>query len=453
MPIHRHDPLDLNDADAEQFLKNLQGNILKGHGRNRAAHVFLDFHGAEVHQAKQWITTAARSRFTSAFGQQQQTDSGATGHTLTTFSMSAEGYKHLGLEIPDDKSFRKGMRERGSKLNDPAPQAWEPAYATPADRLHALVIIANEDETKLANEVATLRAEIEGLGASVVHVEPGNQLRNADGEAIEHFGYRDGVSQPNFFVQTDADDNPDFDQTTRLGLVLEKKRGFDNAFGSYLVFRKLEQDVRGFNEAVERVADQLGMNPDLAGAMAVGRFKDGTPVVKHAQAQGSDGDKIDFDFDDDPKGRRCPFHAHIRKANPRNEVPLLINIVAQEQRRRIARRGITYGVRGDTDATSEPPSGGVGLLFMCYQSDIRRQFEFIQRRWANNPDFLKSNTGPDPVIAQGDDDEHDEEDWPNWPQAWGSKKKVRIPFGEFVSLRGGEYFYTPSLPFLLTLAD
>ncbi|QMS90527.1 Dyp-type peroxidase [Nostoc edaphicum CCNP1411] len=35
------------------------------------------------------------------------------------------------------------------------------------------------------------------------------------------------------------------------------------------------------------------------------------------------------------------------------------------------------------------PTGGVGLLFMCYQSDIWEQFEFIQRFWSNNPTFLE----------------------------------------------------------------
>ena len=75
-----------------------------------------------------------------------------------------------------------------------------------------------------------------------------------------------------------------------------------------------------------------------------------------------------------------------------------------ERRHRIARRSVPYGTRQlapyDNPSLDQLPKKEVGLLFMCYQSDIRRQFEFLQANWANNEHFPLQGTGHDAIIGR-----------------------------------------------------
>src|SRR5437870_4534104 len=126
---------------------------------------------------------------------------------------------------------------------------------------------------------------------------------------------------------------------------------------------------------------------DIAEILTVGRFKDGTPVT--LRPFDGIGPVNNFEYlARDPVGNRCPFHAHIRKANQRGANPFLNR--EQERSHRVVRRGVPYGVRpappGETSAAASA-SGEVGLLFHAFQSDIARQFEFIQRTWVDNPNF------------------------------------------------------------------
>lgn len=244
---------------------------------------------------------------------------------------------------------------------------------------------------------------------------------------MEHFGYVDGISQPLFFFD-EVKDNKDanttpifFDPSASLDLVLVSDTlvadAKEDAFGSYFVFRKLEQRVRSFKTAEKELATKLGLKGDdaeLAGAMIVGRFEDGTPVTMHKEAgMVSSGITNNFNYKDDGKGAKCPFHSHIRKANPRN---------TDDKKHIMARRGIPYG-RRDVSTEIDPsipqmPDVGVGLLFMSFQKSIANQFEFIQKTWANDVNFphdkvnaLDLSTKPptkvtiasghDPIIGQG----------------------------------------------------
>jgi len=107
--------------------------------------------------------------------------------------------------------------------------------------------------------------------------------------------------------------------------------------------RKLEQNVKGFVGAVTALAGKLGLDAysaetgvdgtELAGAFAIGRFRDGTPVVVQKIPGLHEDDQFNFSFSDDPEGGRCPYHAHIRKLNPRDDA-------SHARQHRIARRGI-----------------------------------------------------------------------------------------------------------------
>jgi deferrochelatase/peroxidase EfeB len=180
---------------------------------------------------------------------------------------------------------------------------------------------------------------------------------------------------------------------------------------------------------------------ERAGAMLVGRYEDGTPVVERGGEGLINPIANNFDYKHDTEGQRCPFHAHIRKVNPRHETG-----DEQEPLRRLTRRGIPYG---DPAEAQKEDGDSVGLLFMCFQRNIAQQYEFIQKFWANNAQFLKGSpaTGLDPIIGQG------ERDKLRFNYTYGAPGCRQAVFEEFVKLRGGEYFYAPSMSRLEAMAS
>jgi deferrochelatase/peroxidase EfeB len=221
-----------------------------------------------------------------------------------------------------------------------------------------------------------------------------------------------------------------------------------DCLGSYFVFRKLEQNVRGFIIEEQQLAEKLGLqgaDRDRAGAMAVGRFRDGTPLVLSPTDGFAPPQENNFRYaSSDPDALKCPFHAHIRKTNPRGDIVKRGVTEEAERSRRIARRGIPFGERNpDPDhfnALGDVPSGGVGLLFMCFQSSIRKQFAFMQRGWANNKDFVhKPDTGLDPVIGQRDTENgvlvalKGQMWWPEYSS--NNKPQVEYSFSDFVKMK------------------
>lgn len=483
-------PVDLNskprDVDPENepgrtmfgpMLRNLQANILKPHGRDFARHVFLRF-TASPGRVKRWIreeVTPKVSRAESQYNLERGPDGRAVdGGLVIGFFLSADGYRHLGLAVNQfDGIFREGMKRGGGE--DPRPETWEAPFR---GEVHALVTLADDAFDTVRDAALALKATANGI-AEVLVIEEGNVLRRGK-EVVEHFGYFDGISKPVFTrpdLERERRDHGGFDgwnpgAPLKLVLLDDPHAQATDAFGSYLVYRKLAQDVQAFEQRVAALA--AGLNPppagppvssDLAGALAVGRFKDGTPVVLRDAA--GLGPANNFNFEEDGSEFRCPFHSHIRKVNPRGTTPLTSE--ESERGRRIARRGIPYGppIAGVSDPhpdipTSADPAARRGLLFMCFQENIATQFRFIQTTWADNNKFptnvnpldKQPNTGDDPVIGQGMEEPQ------AWPEQWndpvGPSKKFdkgmrRFNFESAVTLRGGEYFFAPSLPFLESL--
>jgi len=202
-----------------------------------------------------------------------------------------------------------------------------------------------------------------------------------------------------------------------------------------------------FKEYEQQFAQALGLTGDdvkRAGALVMGRFEDGTPVVLKCTPGGPTPAPNNFNYEEDPDGRKCPLQGHIRKVNPRQEgIP------------RIVRRGITYGNREteppDNPSLEELPSEGVGLLFMCYQSNIAQQFEVLQYVYANDPRFPgEQEPGIDPIIGQSGGNGVGQL---RWPTRWNDPRDQhkRLDFHSFVTLKGGEYFFAPSIHFLKNL--
>ncbi|HEY9728289.1 MAG TPA: peroxidase [Chroococcales cyanobacterium] len=478
--------IDPHGPEYQRMLKNLQGNILKGHGREHSVHIFLKF-TADTKAVRKWIESFAQKYVTSAEQQLRDTENykktKKPGGLFGNFFLSAKGYEALGFtkqEIQSafveedvlfgdkvDVKFTKGMAAAQSELKDPSVASWEQGYRVPID---AVILLADENEQVLHRE-ATAIIQDKKLPATVVAVEYGAALRNEKGDGIEHFGYVDGRSQP-LFLNSDiaAENNKDgIDQWNpsaplELALAPDPFGQEDDCLGSYVVFRKLEQNVRGFKQRERQLAQALGLteeDAERAGAMVVGRFEDGTPVVLQPNEGLDSPVPNNFTYNSDTQGSKCPFHAHIRKMNPRGDIPNFFGRTEQDKQQlreeelshRIVRRGIPFGKQvvdpGDDSTINQLPTGGVGLLFMCFQSNIARQFGFLQKSWANNVNFVQPATGVDPVIGHKLPGEPPSPQ--QWPQQWGQPNKTAFDFGQFVTMKGGEFFFAPSIPFLRQL--
>ena len=459
----------LNPTDLSNFelLSNLQGNILKGHGREHTTHIFISFIASKVSQAKKWVKGYADETLTSAQRQLKEREvfkrNGIPGGLFSSFYLTAKGYTALGLTAPADASFAVGMNSPATqaKLSDPPAAAWETGYQ---GAIHAMILLAHDSPEAMGTAAKTIIDDVSKF-SKILHVEYGHAIRNANGDGIEHFGYVDGVSQP-LFLQDEVDDFKKgktlplvWDPEASLSLVLVGDIAGDaTAKGSFFVFRKLEQQIRAFKEAEEKLAENLGLavgEEERAGAMLVGRYEDGTPLTLNEEdgiiASGAENN---FNYNSDTSGAKCPFHAHIRKSNPRGEargagVPA--ETLVNEKKHIMARRGIPFGHR-DVNTVTDPsipqsPVDGVGLLFMSYQASIGNQFEFIQQNWVNNPGFPHANDGSDPILGQGIVSNG------KFAVKYGvAGSKIAKPFNSFVTLKGGEYFFAPSVKFLKALA-
>jgi Dyp-type peroxidase family len=447
------------------MLQDTQGNVLQSHGRENSIHLFLAFDKSNVAAAKKWIATVMEPLVTSAFDQNQailaHRATGADAGLFANFGLSADGYRTLGIAdaaIPDDPSFLRGAKHPDPNaplgLNDPPVSEWQPGFQGEID---ALVILADDDQNAVEAAAAQLVQGLAGV-ATVVDEERGQVLRNAAGEPIEHFGFADGVSQP-LFMATDLEKArlisglDVYDPSAPLGSALLKDPGGGpSGYGSYFVYRKLAQNVDGFNGDLTKLAQALGLpaaSPDLAGAYVVGRFRDGTPVVAQP-IPGWTTEPNDFDYRYDADGMRCPFQAHVRKVNPRGDKLAEYGLPPGEARsRRIARRGVPYPA--PPPSGTAPPPEEVGLLFICAQSSIVHQFEFIQAIWSNFTQFLRPGTGLDPVIGQAPQGAAPVPQ--QWPKLWGVpfNGTTTFDFTPWVTMRGGEYFFLPSLSFLTGL--
>jgi Dyp-type peroxidase family len=476
MSIDFSSPIDHQSRYVRELLARLQGNILRGFERDEALHVFLVFDPRRAAEAKAWIRSRIAGLVTSCRQHlEEEGRHGANGSPrslLANFFLSATGYRALGVpeeRLPRDCRFRDGMKFSLPLLNDPPVEDWDEPFR---GEVHAMVLLMHDDPGELDRLAGEIVADVAGFGR-ILGVERGHRLVNRNGDGIEHFGFVDGRSQPLFLIEdlererTLLDGASIWDPSAGLDLVLDLDPCADDpfSFGSYLVYRKLEQNVRGFREMELEMARELGLpDPERAGALVVGRFRDGTPLsMAYAPGMCSPVPN-NFDFASDPAGLKCPFQSHIRKANPRGDE--IRNspqkgrdhlISRQERSHRIVRRGLPYGERlkhpCEEQTLEEMPTSGVGMLFLCFQRDISEQFEHIQSIWMNAKDSLRRTplTGRDPLAGQDFEALRPGEpiapSGQVWPTRWAAPlaEHRAFNFGGHVTMRGGEYFFSPSL--------
>ena len=165
----------------------------------------------------------------------------------------------------------------------------------------------------------------------------------------------------------------------------------------------------------------------------------GAPAGARGKAQPPFEPDNDFLFGaEDPQGLRCPFGAHIRRANPRESfAPGSREQIDITNRHRIIRIGRFY----------TPQQGqNKGLFFMCLNGDIERQFEFVQQTWVQASSFQGLSNERDPLIG-----DHQRHGGYTIPTHDGPMRLANLP--TFVRTRGGGYFFLPGRRTLQYLAS
>lgn len=457
MTIDLKCPLDdtVLDASVKGFMQNLQANILKNHGREHVAMLFLSI--KDVEKAREFLydypVTDALTQHEEAAKYRTKKTPGGVVRLVFLSKTGLEKFGH-GSKFNNFGAFSGGMAKDTAVLDNGSTQSWQTELSKSHD---VMLLIAYHVEVNLSRIVGNLIDDFTADNSpfDVMFVQEGRAYKNADDEGIEHFGYVDGRSQP-LMTQSaiEAEKNrrsggiDQYDPTAPLGQFVIPDPLGTSGFGSFFVFRKLEQNVAGFKLAENDLGTKIGLQGEdieRAGAMVVGRFEDGTPVTLHEEAKKAPVVN-NFNYDDDAKGSKCPFHAHIRKSNPRGSSPGGLDFDKSVQ---MARRGITYGTRlqhPDTKEFIDKPNDGVGLLFMSYQASIEAQFQFMQSSWVNNQEFPNPHTGIDPVI--GENDSKPQKWFPKYDSEASPKSEL---FKGFVKLKGGEYYFTPSISGLRNL--
>lgn len=482
-------------VDGQRLLADLQGNILRGYGKPRTLLVFLRF-GPDVSANRGWVRDHV---LRSTPGLCPASEPVSAASVQTTFSLSASGLMRLGCERSRlerfGRAFVRGARAEATRrrLGDPAVESWEEGFQKPWD---ALWLIACEVESfDVQRSIAEHATRAEAIASALI--ESGNVLDRqgapvgpdwtSDDPRFEPFGYRDGISTP-VFSQAHLDElelkgRAVTHQKRNLSVVLARDPLSRDGFGSYVVFRKLHQDVAGFRRRLEDMVRKLRWRgPELSriwGADAsmpygtfaegagsfddakledfvrqriMGRSADGTPATLGPAANNPTND---FDYAGDD-GRRCPFSAHIRKMCPRGGYSDL----ASEAAHSVVRRGVSFG-RADANAD---PGRGAGLLFMCAQRDIEDQFEFVQARWANDAERdLSADPLPmrDNLAAVGGSarpsgytEEPGSRDDRGIRYTWLTETmEFDAKMYDLVTLRGAEYLFSPSISGLRALCE
>jgi Dyp-type peroxidase family len=217
------------------------------------------------------------------------------------------------------------------------------------------------------------------------------------------------------------------------------------ANGTYMVVRKLRQDVALFYNFMRRAAGGDPDREELLSAKVVGRWRDGTPRVLSPHRQPHHPNHAappptDFRYDGDADGVRCPLGAHVRRANPRDCAGFFEGRLSA--RHRMIRRGMPYGPKPDNPYLEDGRDRG--LMFVCYQASIARQFEVVQGRWLADGDAF--GLGREQDFLLGADDPHGK------LTVEGDPPDFLAPQRAFVINRGGGYFFVPGLSALDALA-
>lgn len=378
--------------------------------------------------------------------------------TWVSASLTFNGLKALGVPASSLETFslpfQQGMAARAPSLGDvreSAPEHWEKPLGTPD--VHVVITAISKEESQLRH--ALLRFDdamrtltgVQEIWRQECHVLPGER---------EPFGYKDGIGHPAIegsgisgtdpheiplkageFVLGYADelaDKPAIPQPEVLGRN-----------GSYVAFRKLYQDVARFRRYLHDNA-ATSEECELLAAKMMGRWRSGAPLalsptVDNPHLGGDAKRNNDFGFRaDDAIGYKTPLGSHIRRVNPRDS-----KIAGVARIHRMIRRGTAYGPPLPEGVLQDD---GVdrGLMFAFVGANLGRQFEFVQTEWMNDSAFFGGGEEKDMTSSANDGNGST-----TIPRRPIRRQLKNVP--RFVTTRGGEYCFLPSLTALRWLSD
>ncbi|WP_198535161.1 Dyp-type peroxidase [Streptomyces natalensis] len=458
--------------------REIQGNILAAFNKDYMAFRYVRFPDDKGVGGRGWLSvmlntisvTATVEDFNEEFSLSRRAygQDPALTATWVGVSLTYDGLLQVARDpkkITEDlkqqsPAFVEGAAARAAGLGDvdeSAPGNWK--FGAGDKAVHALLIVASDTETALKEKLANIEAADAAHGVTLVHQDDGRTL-TGELRGHEHFGYKDGISQPGVkdFHRPDRE-HPEF-RENRPGARLVEAGEFVFGYpdesgekiarpewlrnGSLQVVRRLRQDVKGWDAAVKREAKKFtgngsGIDPVRLGACLVGRKKDGTPLDPGDNPLTGVGSSAnDFTYKNDPEGKHTPCAAHIRRTHPRS--------FEKTQKHRIMRRGIPYGPA----YTEQMPDTDRGLMFVCYGTSLERQFEFVQRDWSNSPKFVPGKAGAPNgidkltgITKEGDPDAH---------MVLAGGEKGTVSMDRFVHTTGAVYAFTPSVTTLRRLA-
>lgn len=487
------EPLPLPEEPPSIDVEDVQGGIL--HAYPGVEHGCLLLLRCE--------TPAALAQFLGTVPTTTAADSLELNAIATNLAFTIEGLRYAGLTEPEinafPEAFVQGMERRAGVLGDVRvnhPRRWrlpvanwgdgidatDPSDITDLARIdlssvHLVVQVRlrsrNEDASVSRSEARQrlldhLRAMLDDIdGATPLSLQWMQRHFDDKGETREHFGFTDGRSQP---VLRGNEAGVRFSNQVHLGEML---RGYPNAAdisaddgeaapllhnGTFLVVRKLRQDVPALElvlaEAVETqkkaevahaALSRAELLAKMMGRWPIGHPNAGEPLAKVGKTPN------DFNFDKDPQGSLCPFHAHMRRANPRFTQP-----ASGSRPPRLVRRSMSYGPLFDPDAKQAEPQER-GLVFMAYNADIGEQFEVVQR-WLSGGNSSGSYSGQsDPFlgVAEAGRQRHFrfEHDGHTVRMPLDGSDLMHAEPRPLVRLEWGMYLFTPSLTALRMLEE
>ena len=489
----------------EVDFREVQGILRFGYGRLTEA-VFLLLNIRDVDAARQWLASApisdAVARETAPLTALQVA---FTSQGLLRLGLSKEVWSGFSIEFRAGMSAEAGRSRLLGDLDVSAPQNW--AWGGPGREPHMMIMLYAQPG-HLNEWLRTTEGEHWGNAFEVL-----SSLSTSDMGGKEPFGFADGLSQPTLDWENAKQPSTIETEYSNDCCLGEFVLGYPNEYGgytdrpilkedspgsrllppaldaggmrdfgrngSYLVARTLEQDVPGFWNFAQRIANNDADARDALASAMVGRTRDGIPLANMRSepipgVEAATATQNQFTFDEDPDGARCPFGAHIRRANPRNaDLPtppahglekalqyiglgkraLRSDAKASVRFHRILRRGREYGTSISVDdAINGVDSSSRGLHFMCLVANISRQFEFLQSAWMMSSKFDAMTDESDPLLGNRQPVAGAVTDAFCRPQNSGICQSVTgLP--RFITVRGGGYFFLPSFSAIRYLAS
>ena len=460
----------LRAADLKDNLRDIQDNvaapILMRYGR----HMFFKF--SDGAKARAWLRKIFKR--VNARSEEHKTrftvNIGFTHHGLRALGVSQRSLDSF------PEAFRVGMRGRAHLVGDVGPHApehWENGLGGPD--IHAMGWIRTDSAEGREEAMQIIRAEIEATGGvDIRFVQDTMALahENGVGSEGEHFGFADPISQPPIegaaAPSHPGDGALEADGTWRPLKPGEFLLGYEDEAGpegtqtpeppelrlngTYMVFRKLYQDVAAFRRYLATAAKAVYGSDDqyhqeLVAAKMMGRWRSGCPVDlspnKDDPAIAADPRRRNnFTYAGDDEGLRCPLGSHLRRSNPR-ATPL--KRATAVRRHRLIRRGVEYGPHLK-DGALEDDGVDRGLINLFIQADIERQFEFVQKEWMKGGEFIGLDPHEqDPINGVGGEGSQ--------MLVPGAKQPFLFDLPTFVKVKGGEYLFVPGLKALEGLIE